>query len=608
MKEFGMRKKRKPKAAVAKARPAPRRRALPINLWLICLLPAAVLVVGLLLKYPHAEIVRPEGDHHRPANTVTFTKDIAPITLDHCAGCHRPGESGPFSLITYQEVKKHARQIAEVTARRYMPPWLPEPGDVEIEGARRLSSEEIGLIQQWVAEGAREGAASDLPPTPKWPQGWQLGEPDLVIKMERPYHLPAEGIDVYRNLVLPVPLATNRYVSAIELHPGNKTVHHAFMRFDRTQQSRRLEGQDGEPGFDSMETPISAEGPEGFFLSWQPGKRPSRLPDGLTWELKAGSDLVLQLHMRPSGKVETIQPTIGFFFTDQPPSKIAFKLGLSSFDIDIPAGEREYWVRDSYVLPVDVDVLGVLPHAHYLGKELRAFAVLPDGSKQWLLRIKNWDFNWQGDYRFVKPISLPKRSTLTMEYSYDNSTNNLRNPNHPPKRVRYGLQTTDEMAGLMIQVLLRSQPDLEKLAQDYQFKVVKNMISFYTFELHRNPQDAKAHAELGKALLALGRTKEARQHLEQALAIMPGQADAHYHLGLMLEDQHDLAAAQGQYEAALSANPELYQAHNNLGLLLMQQGRLAEAKEHFLEVIRIHPEDTIARFNLDLVKRATLGQ
>lgn len=549
-----------------------------------------------------------ESYQRRPANTVTFTKDIAPITLNQCAGCHRPGQSGPFSLITYQDVRKHSEQIADVTARRFMPPWLPEPGEVEFVGARRLSADQIGLIRQWVDEGTREGAAADLPSAPAWPEGWQLGTPDLVVQLEHPYTLPAEGRDVYRNFVLPIPLTTNRYVSAIELRPGGRTVHHAFMRFDRTQESRRLDAQDPEPGFDGMDTPSSAEGPEGYFLSWQPGKRATRCPDGLSWPLKAGSDLVLQLHMQTSGKPEPIQPTVAFFFTDQPPSKIPFKIALGSYEIDIPAGQKDYWVKDTYVLPVDVDVLGLLPHAHYLGKELRGHAVLPDGSKKQLVLIKNWDFNWQGDYRFVQPVPLPKGSTLTLEYSYDNSTNNVRNPNHPPKRVSYGLQTTDEMAGLMVQVLLKSRADLETMARDYQFKVVKGMIAYNGFALKLNPQNAKAHTELGKALLALGRKSEAAQHFQQAIAIRPAQADAHYHLGLILEEQNNLALAEREYELALNSDPDMFEAHNNLGLLLMQKGRLPEAEEHFIAVLRIKPEDTIAPYNLDLVRKARKGR
>jgi hypothetical protein len=541
-------------------------------------------------------------------NPVTFCKDIAPITLNRCAGCHRPGQSAPFGLITYEDVRKHAQAMVEVTGNRYMPPWLPDSSEAEFVGARRLSDAEIQLIAQWHAEGDPEGSPTDLPATPIWPEGWQLGEPDLVVTLDRPYTLPASGRDVYRNFVLRLPLRTNEYVSAVEFRPGSRAVHHAFMRFDRTPTSRRLDGLDGQPGFDGMDTPSSAEGAEGYFLSWQPGKIALRSPENLAWRLTAASDLVLQLHMRATGKAEIIQPTVAFFFTDKPPTAIPFKIALLSYDIDIPPGDREYYVKDEYLLPVDVQVSGLLPHAHYLGKELRAFALLPDGSTKSLLRIRSWDFNWQGDYRFVQPVFLPKGTKLVMDFSYDNSTNNVRNPNHPPKRVRYGLQTNDEMAGLMVQVLLRNRADLERISENYQFKVVGNMITYNSYLLQTNPSDARAHVELGKAFWALGKKHQAFEHFQKAVAIKPTEADAHYHLGMMLEEANAPAQAIQEYREALRLSPELFEAHNNLGLLLLQKGRLAEAEEHFLAVIRLYPEDDIARSNLELVKKAKAGQ
>jgi tetratricopeptide (TPR) repeat protein len=542
-----------------------------------------------------------------PNRAVTFSKDIAPLTLQHCAGCHRPGQSAPFSLITYQDVRKHAQAIVEVTARRYMPPWLPEPGELELVGTRRLKDTEISLLARWHAEGDPEGNPVDLPPIPTWPDGWQLGQPDLVVTPDRAYTLPAEGKDVYRNFVLPLPIHTTRYVSGVEFRAGNRSVHHAFMRFDRTRESRRADGQDGAPGFDGMDTPSSAEGPEGYFLSWQPGKVAMRSPEGLAWALKAGSDLVLQLHLQVTGKPEMIQPTVAFYFTDKPPTQIPFKIALRSYDIDIPAGATEYWVRDAYTVPVDVEVLGLLPHAHYLGKELRAEALLPDGSRKSLLLIKHWDFNWQGDYRYAQPVFLPSGSTLLMEYSYDNSTNNTRNPHFPPQPVQYGLQTSDEMAGLMVQVRLHSPSDLERLARHYQSKVVESVIAYNSYALRTDPGNARAHLELGKALWALGKKREAWEHFQRAVALKPTLADAHYHLGMMLEEFDRAGLAEQEYREALRLNPDLFEAHNNLGLLLMQKGQLPQAEQHFRTAVRLSPDDSIARSNLDLLQRSPGG-
>ncbi len=181
------------------------------------------------------------------------------MIFKNCAVCHRPEQAAPFSLITYLEVKKHARQIAEATARRYMPPWLPEPGYVEYSNQRQLTAEEIGILRQWVSEGAVEGDLSLLPPLPKWTEGWQLGQPDLVVPMPWAYTVPAEGKDVYRNFVFPIPNGSSRYVRALEFLPGNtRVVHHAFITVDESRQSRRLAEREIPPGFDGMKLPQSA--------------------------------------------------------------------------------------------------------------------------------------------------------------------------------------------------------------------------------------------------------------------------------------------------------------------------------------------------------------
>ena len=228
---------------------------------------------------------------------------------------------------------------------------------------------------------------------------------------------------------------------------------------DRTGQSRRLDAETPEVGFGGMNSPGSAQGPLSQFLSWQPGKLPPSDANADAWKLEKGSDLVLQAHMQPTGKPERIQPSVAFYFSDRPSSNIFFKMGFDSFTIDIPAGETNYVVKDSYRLPVDLEIIGILPHAHYLGKRLQSFATLPDGTRKWLLSISDWNFNWQGDYRYAQPLFLPKGSTIQMEFSYDNSTNNVRNPHRPPERVQYGLQTTDEMANLAFIFRLSNQHD-----------------------------------------------------------------------------------------------------------------------------------------------------
>ena len=225
-----------------------------------------------------------------------------------------------------------------------------------------------------------------------------------------------------------------------------------------------------------MDMPPTAETPEGHFLSWQPGRGPYVTADGSAWTIPEGADLVVQLHLKPSGKPEPIHPEIGLYFTDQPPTNHLFKLLLGSKRIDISPGDRAYVVTDHFRLPVDVQVTALNPHAHYLGKDLQGFATLPDGTRKWLLWIPNWSFFWQGDYRLRQPLSLPAGSDLQMRYTYDNSVANVENPSNPPRRVRYGTQTTDEMAELWVQVTA-APAALQALRQVCSERVLQDIIT-----------------------------------------------------------------------------------------------------------------------------------
>lgn len=565
--------------------------------------------LGILAWFHGRKPAVPETYVSRPRGEVTFNKDIAPILFHHCAGCHRPDQSAPFSLLTYRDAKKHDRQIAEVVERRYMPPWLPERGYGEFEGERRLSEDEIETVLRWVGQGAVEGEPRDLPPVPKWEGGWQLGEPDLVVTLPQSYTLPADGKDTYRNFVVPIPMASRRYVRAMEFQPGlPRGVHHAFMRFDSTRHSRDLDGQDSEPGFPGMDTPASAFSPASQFLSWQPGKTPSFGSDGASWALETNVDLVLQLHMQSVGKPELVRPSVAFYFTDRPPNQTFFKVRLVSFAIDIPAGETNYVVQDEYMLPVDAEALGVLPHAHYLCKEMQGVATLPNGTRQPLLLIKQWDFNWQGDYQYAKPVPLPKGTRLAMRYTYDNSTGNPRNPRQPPVRVRYGLETTDEMAELWLRLRLRNGHDLTVMRQDYQVKAARENAIFYEYRLRLNPNDAKALSRLGEQMLFLGKPEEALKHLRRAVQLDDRDDEAHYFLGVLLRTRKQLAEAKAELERALQINPANYKAYGNLGVIYFQEGDLDRAESCFRSALQINPDDSLARANLADIARAKTRQ
>jgi Tfp pilus assembly protein PilF len=576
--------------------------------------------------------------------TPTFNTDVAPVLYAHCASCHRPAVSrnrdvagidverwcvagAPFSLLEYQEVRSHAREIADVTKRRSMPPWLPEHGYGVFADERRLPDDQIEMIQQWVDRGAIEGDASAKPPIPKWPDGWQLGQPDLVVKLAHAYTLPAGGGEVFRNFVIPVPISTTKYVRAIELQTDNpRILHHASVGIDRMRIARHLGQAESEPGFAEM-----ADGVQNVF-GWSPGKVPFMEPPDVAWPLDAGSDFVLQLHMLPSGKPEVIQPSVGLFLSDVPPRRVPFLVMLESKTIDIPAGQAEYAIDDSYLLPADVDVLSVYPHAHYLAKEVKAFATLPDGTLKWLLWIKAWDFRGQDEYRYAEPLVLPKGTTLTMHVTYDNSPENPRNPHRPPQRVKWGPHSSDEMGVLWLKVLPRHPEDAAVLRRDYTQRalradvagaemqvrvdssnvIARNVLATRYLQIGRveealaqlevalrlGPDDVETRSNLGSALQMLGRTAEAVQQLREASRLAPGNDRVHFNLGNVMNARGETDEAVREFRKAIQSNPDNAEAHFNLALALGSQGKLAEAIVHLRRTLVINPQSGEAHRNI----------
>ena len=506
---------------------------------------------------------------------------------DRCAMCHHAGGSAPFSLQTYDEVKRHATQIAAVTAKRFMPPWKADPSDGPFVGQRPLSDAEIRLLRQWADEGAIEGEATRArgrrASGSRWTEGWQLGKPDLVLTLPRPYTLAADGTDVFRIFAIPIPVDRVRYVRGLEFRPGNpKVVHHANIRVDATPASRTLDEQDPEPGYSGL-IARSATYPDGHFLGWTPGQVAPLLPAALSWRLEKRTDLVVELHMQPSGKPEEVTPSM---------------LRLGRQNIDIPAGAPRYSVTDSYTLPVDVEVEAVQPHAHYRARDVRGFATLPDGSSRALIDIADWDFRWQHVYRFVTPVKLPKGTTLAMRYTYDNSAANTRNPQQPPLRVRWGQRSSDEMGDLWIQVLTRDEHDLDVLSRDFRPKVAAEDVLGYEVEIEKHPDDAGLHDDVALLYLELGRTEPAIAHFTRTLALKPASAQAHYNLGTAYAMARRLDEAEAAFREALRLDPRYANAHNNLGNVLLALGKNEEAVQEFREVVRLQPDSEAAKKNL----------
>jgi Flp pilus assembly protein TadD len=541
----------------------------------------------LVLALPQCGVSGVEGAQ-RPR--VTFTRDVAPLLYRHCIVCHRPGGAAQVSFLDYANTRPHARQIAIMTAARTMPPWLPESGSGTFKGDRRLSADDIAVFAQWVRDGVEEGDRREVPSPPVWPSDWELGTPDLVLTMPA-FALRADGRDLFRNFVIPVPGDTPRFVRAWEFRPGNpRVVHHATMQVDASGASRRLDANDPGSGYEGVIAP-SARAPDGFFLDWAPGHRPAEAMPGTSWPLPPASDLVMMLHLRPSGRVEQVQASIALYFAERPPERVPVMLRLTRQDLDFAPGTTRHLIADSYVAPVDVDLITVQPHAHYLAREFSASATLPDGRAVALLKISNWDFNWQDVYQYVEPVRLPAGTTLNMAIAYDNSSGNPRNPNNPPRRVSYGQQTDDEMAEMWFQALPVRGGDRERLVKSVYDKVLPAEIVGRRRMLERDPSNAVLHDDLGLMLAEVGDLAASEREFRQTLQLQPDSAPARFNVGMSLLARGDERAAVTYFESALAADAAHAGAHFQLGLLAQRDGRLAAAADHLDRALAGKPAD-----------------
>jgi len=569
------------------------------------------------------------------AAPVTFNRDVAPIVFAHCASCHHPGGIGPFPLLTFQDVRKHASQIVAVTGRRYMPPWPPEPGRGDFADNRRLSDQQIRLIADWVTDGKQEGSAADLAPPPQFTSGWQLGPPDLILRMSKPFAMGASGTDLFRNFIISTGLKETRYVRALELRLDNpRLVHHANIVLDRTESLRKRDGQDGQPGFPGMDVITEAAAndfdPDSHFLFWKPGSVLHPEPDDMSWRLDPGTDLVVNLHLQPTGRQETIEAEVGIYFAAKPPSRYPMLVQLErDGSINIPPGERSFIVTDKLTLPVDVELLAIYPHAHYLGKVIEAWATLPDGHRQWLIRIPDWDLNWQAVYEYKRPVSLRRGTVVEMRIAYDNSAANPRNPNNPPTRVTAGNRTQDEMGHVWLQLLPASggQPGndarasiqeavmrrrLEKYPADflahYNLGAVLQMrgkfaeaIASYRDAVSVEPDNATARNSLASALMNADRIPEAIQELRDALRLDSSYLNARYNLARALAASNDLNGAEREFGLLLKQKQDDAGAQAGLASIYFIQHRYREALPRFREAARLDPEDADVQANLGAV-------
>jgi mono/diheme cytochrome c family protein len=442
----------------------------------------------------------PEVPH---AARPTYTKDVAAIIQNNCQECHRPGQVGPFSLETYEQARKRASDIAAVVDDRTMPPWKANPHvGPKFRDVRTLSDRDIDTIIAWSENDAPEGNPADLPTPPKFPDDWELGTPDLVLDTGADFEVPANGDDIYRCFVVPTGLTEDKYVSAVEFRAGNRSVvHHILAYVDVSGKARERDQADPGPGYSCFGGP--GDPIHGGLGGWAPGNRPSYLDEGVGRSLPGKSDVIIQVHYHPRGKAETDRSKIGIHFSKKPVKQTLHWSVVINPEIVLPPGESNIEMKAAWEVPVDVIARNVSPHMHLLGRDMQISVKFPDGKVQDLIRIDDWDFNWQYTYHFEKPIDIPKGSVVFLVSHYDNSTGNPRNPNHPPKEVRWGEATTDEMCIGFLGVTKKGQDLTRAGERDDYMEILQKQQEQFREKYKKMRREAKERA--GKPVADAGK-------------------------------------------------------------------------------------------------------
>jgi Flp pilus assembly protein TadD len=541
--------------------------------------------------------------------TPTWSHEIAPILYKNCTTCHHPGGAGPFSLLTYEDARRWSAQILTVTQSRYMPPWLPEPGYGDFAGNRRLSDQDLANIKRWVTAGMPQGLIAKAPAPPQYTPEWQLGTPDLILTAPEPFTVPADGQDLFRNFIYPVNITRTRYVRAVEILPGNaRVVHHANILIDRTAEFRSQHPANWRAGIPGMELEIGSGDrfdPDSHFLFWKPDTPVVIEPPGMSWRLDPGNDLILNTHLKPTGRLETVQPRIGLYFTDTPPTHEPMLLQLEhDAALNIPPGDNHFVVEDELRLPIAVYALGIYPHAHYLGKQLEAWSIAPDGTRTPLILIKDWDIDRQSVYSYRKPLLLAAGSILHMRYVYDNSTANPRNPANPPVRVHNGNQSTDEMGHLWLQVL--PVHPTERDSHGHQSAAAEKYVdsrmllerAWMEHRLNRNPSDRLAAYNLASLDTMSGDPADAISIYRRLSAVEPNNARIATSLGAAQQQNNDWQSALAEYRHALTLDLGYTDARYDLATLELHHEQYDAAATDYRALLQQHPDDAAAHAGL----------
>lgn len=386
---------------------------------------------------------------------VNYSEHIAPLIYNHCTSCHRPGEVAPFSLTNYSEVMSWGASIKYATSIKYMPPFKADPHYSDLQMVNTLSDSEIQQISDWVDGGMPQGNPALEPALPVFSTGSQVGNPDLVLHFAQQHVHVGNNVDEYRYFVLPTGLTEDKDLVALEMRPGNPSiVHHSLFWEDTTGQAAADDAATPEYGYPD---PNGGTGGSIFgqlneqLPAYVPGQRPYVYNNGIAQRLHAGSDLKLQVHYAPTSVDETDSSVVNLFFADQPATRfvksyvmLPFGSALTNGPFVIPANQSKTF-HGRWTVPEDASFLSVSPHCHLLGTHWEIYAIKPNGDTVNLVKVPEWDFNWQGGYYFRNLIYLPMGSVIHAYGGYDNTTNNPLNPNNPPQMVTWGENTADEM-------------------------------------------------------------------------------------------------------------------------------------------------------------------
>jgi hypothetical protein len=395
-----------------------------------------------------------------------FYKDVLPILQQRCQQCHRPGEIAPMPFLTYAGTRPWAKSIREQVLARKMPPWFADPRYGHFANDRSLSPAQIGTIVSWVNAGAPAGNPKDAPPPRAWPQGWNIGKPDEIFEMPEAFALPAKGAIDYQYLILPTHFTTDHWVQKVEVRVTSRfDVHHAVV-YIREPGSQWLGGEPTGVMFSLPHEPDHRPNPKAFTTSdllmvYTPGNSYDQWPPGIAKRIKAGSDLVLQMHYTASGKATLSRTRIGLIFAKEPPKHAVLSLQMGNDMFVIPPGDANYRAQVSGTLPNDAQLISMFPHMHLRGKGFEYLITAPGGHVETLLKVNHYDSQWQLNYRLAKPRLLKADTHLTWVGTFDNSANNPANPD-PTAEVRYGEQIWDEMMIGFFDVVVDANVDKAK--------------------------------------------------------------------------------------------------------------------------------------------------